>query len=941
MTTRPVGNWEEAAVGTTSPVGKHELDQDNLNSLYLQSGTSAELDDLIDKLGMAGYASDTKVLKRNDGSIMIPLEFISIGLDASKPTASDSNNGQVYWATDTKKLYFIINGTIYNLDGNAAAASIAFDGDVDVNAEISNLVVLQGSDFYRLNTTNLIEIINGYNERENVIGEYTRISDGFNSVVTTAGQYRFNGAQSKIRIYPRTTQLDNFNDFWITGLLLKVEDSANNEYIIKLTDGVGYASDNFTANYEVISGSPISVSTAADISFMGRLVHWDSVENTITNSSDKIPSSAAVRDYVGNEATEFNIDSISQSLTTLADSDKFVVADVSASNQPNKIITLLNLISRIRSGMAVATTTVKGLLSSSDKSKLNSIATGAKPFNVHDDLGTELTSLHDDDRVPISDESAAGDPNRYTTLDRLKNFIQSTVSAFDLHDDVTTELTSLNDLDRLLASDESTNGDPNRYITLDRLKDWIITFVPSVTSFNLHDDVSNELTNPVNTDRILASDESAAGDPNRWLSLTRLTTFLNGVLSLNASRITAGILNASRLPNASKTAEGVVELASDTELDTGTDNSNKVPNVLGTQRMINSSTSTGFNLLNDVADELIGPSTSDRLLVSDEGSAGDPNTWLSLSGLRNWLQTTITLNTSRITAGLLNASRLPNASKTAEGVVELADNNELDTGTDDTNKVPNVLGTQRMIDSSVTTGFDLHDDVTDELTNPANADRLIVSDEGSTGDPNKWLSLTRLTIFLNGVLSLNASRITAGILSASRLPNASETAEGVVELGSNAELDAGTDNTNKVPNILGTKRMIDASVTVGFNLHDDVSDELTNPANADRLLVSNEGTTGTPNTWLSLTRLITFFNTSLSLNASRITDGTLGILRIPNLSADKITSDILSDSRISSNIARTSDIPDGISSIADISDITISTAAPTGAANENALWIRF
>ena len=67
-------------------------------------------------------------------------------------------------------------------------------------------------------------------------------------------------------------------------------------------------------------------------------------------------------------------------------------------------------------------------------------------------------------------------------------------------------------------------------------------------------------------------------------------------------------------------------------------------------------------------------------------------------------------------------------------------------------------------------GFDVHDDVTTENDNPDGGDRLVTSKENASGDPNRWLSLTRLRTWLQTNLSLNASRITAGRLSFSRMP---------------------------------------------------------------------------------------------------------------------------------------------------------------------------
>ena len=53
---------------------------------------------------------------------------------------------------------------------------------------------------------------------------------------------------------------------------------------------------------------------------------------------------------------------------------------------------------------------------------------------------------------------------RYMTLGQIRTF-----SAFDLHDDVTTNLTSIATADRMLISDEGTSGDPQRYVTMTQL----------------------------------------------------------------------------------------------------------------------------------------------------------------------------------------------------------------------------------------------------------------------------------------------------------------------------------------------------------------------------------------------------------------------------------------------------------------------------------------
>ena len=71
-------------------------------------------------------------------------------------------------------------------------------------------------------------------------------------------------------------------------------------------------------------------------------------------------------------------------------------------------------------------------------------------------------------------------------------------------------------------------------------------------SFDLHDDVSTEMTIVNGSDRLVASDESINGDPNRWLSLTRLATYLNGALSLVAA-VADGAVTTVKLANSAVT----------------------------------------------------------------------------------------------------------------------------------------------------------------------------------------------------------------------------------------------------------------------------------------------------------------------------------------------------------------------------------------------------
>ena len=137
---------------------------------------------------------------------------------------------------------------------------------------------------------------------------------------------------------------------------------------------------------------------------------------------------------------------------------------------------------------------------------------GSTPFDLHDDVTTPVSALANADHLLASDESTAGDPMRFiqydafrgnvrpdwqsagTVVDADTDFINVTGGgatlttsgaglelnipsgaggAFDLHDDVANSLSVLADADRLLTSDESITGDPNRYIRFENLREDI------------------------------------------------------------------------------------------------------------------------------------------------------------------------------------------------------------------------------------------------------------------------------------------------------------------------------------------------------------------------------------------------------------------------------------------------------------------------------------
>ena len=59
------------------------------------------------------------------------------------------------------------------------------------------------------------------------------------------------------------------------------------------------------------------------------------------------------------------------------------------------------------------------------------------------------------------------------------------------------------------------------YVRLSTLRTYLLDL------FDLHDDVPTELTAAADADRLLISDESAAGDPQKWISVEHLSAAIS------------------------------------------------------------------------------------------------------------------------------------------------------------------------------------------------------------------------------------------------------------------------------------------------------------------------------------------------------------------------------------------------------------------------------
>ena len=110
--------------------------------------------------------------------------------------------------------------------------------------------------------------------------------------------------------------------------------------------------------------------------------------------------------------------------------------------------------------------------------------------------------------------------------------------SFDIHDDVADELTTLAGVDRLAISDEGSPGAPQKFVKLSTLRSFFLDL------FDLHDDVPTELTTAAGEDRLLISDEDEPGDPQKFITVEKLKSFLLGnVLSYKKLLVSSTSLN--------------------------------------------------------------------------------------------------------------------------------------------------------------------------------------------------------------------------------------------------------------------------------------------------------------------------------------------------------------------------------------------------------------
>ena len=180
---------------------------------------------------------------------------------------------------------------------------------------------------------------------------------------------------------------------------------------------------------------------------------------------------------------------------------------------------------------------------------------GGGSFDLHDDVTGYIGTgaLSGNDRMVVSDESLAGDPNRYVEVDEVVQRLY----ALGLSEVMATATPANNDLVFIGDTSRGT-GNRVRAIEMSDLLERLdvedmgsgsatdgqvptadgsggIDWEAGGGSFNLHDEITTNIGNNLNlSDRMIISDESIVGDPNRY---AEVRTILNELYYLANGRL--------------------------------------------------------------------------------------------------------------------------------------------------------------------------------------------------------------------------------------------------------------------------------------------------------------------------------------------------------------------------------------------------------------------
>ena len=241
---------------------------------------------------------------------------------------------------------------------------------------------------------------------------------------------------------------------------------------------------------------------------------------------------------------------------------------------------------------------------------------------------------------------------------------------------------------------------------------------------------------------------------------------------------------------ATETVSGIVELATQVEVDAGTD----------PDRVVTAATLTNFSGLGAGG----APASTtvagivELATIAETNTGTDTTRALTADGLDGWTGSAQVTTLGTVVTGVWNGSAigagyLPTASTTVSGLVELATIAETNTGTDASTAVtPDALDGWTGSAQVTTVGT-----IGTGTWQGTAINQTYLTGQSGTNTGNETLSsINALSITTVGTITTGTWNGT--VIAEAYLPNASLTAEGVVELATQAEVDAGSDTDRVV-----------------------------------------------------------------------------------------------------------------------------------------------
>lgn len=264
------------------------------------------------------------------------------------------------------------------------------------------------------------------------------------------------------------------------------------------------------------------------------------------------------------------------------------------------------------------------------------------------------------------------------------------------------------------------------------------------------------------------------------------------------------VSGSGTVPDATSSTKGIVQLTGDLG---GTAASPTVPGLAGKEPTLAAGT-TGQYFRGDKSWQTLNKAAVGLSDVDNTSDAAKPVSTATQTALNAKANTSHTHAAADIASGTVAIARLPDATDTTKGIVQLA--GDLG-GTAASPTVPGLASREPALTAGTTAQYYRGDKSWQTLNKAA----VGLADVDNTSDAAKPVSTATQTA-LNGKANTShahaAADITSGTIAAARLPGATEAATGIVQLASVSEAVAGTDTTKAV-----TAAGVNAAVTAVAN----------------------------------------------------------------------------------------------------------------------------